>query len=221
MIFITGDTHGDIDFDKLLSLKEKKLSRNDYLIICGDCGICWSKRLLDEFLDMYNSIGCTIIFVDGNHENFHMINEYPIVEFKGARMHQIAKYIYHVIRGEIMTLENKTFLCLGGAVSTDRYLRKVNVSWWEEECITDTDIDNAVFNLQKYNNEVDYVVTHCVDSHTVLRKVGYRVDKSTDQLNTIDLICKYKHWYFGHYHLDKQVDEKKTCIYQNIIQIED
>ena len=44
MIFITGDTHGDIDYRKLLALKEKHLSYNDYLIICGDAGICWSPK---------------------------------------------------------------------------------------------------------------------------------------------------------------------------------
>ena len=44
MIFITGDTHGEIDYKKLLSLKEKNLSNDDYLIICGDAGICWSPR---------------------------------------------------------------------------------------------------------------------------------------------------------------------------------
>ena len=221
MIFITGDTHGNIDYDKLLSLKEKKLSYDDYLIICGDCGIVWSKSTFPVFLKLYNDIGCTIIFVDGNHENFRMINEFPVVEYKGARMHKIDEHIYHVMRGEIMTLENKTFLCLGGAVSIDRYLRTPNISWWEEENITDEDIDNAVFNLQDHNNEVDYIVTHCIDSHTLLKTIGLRRDKCTDQLNTIDLICKYKHWYFGHYHLDTQVDVKKTCLYQSIIEIKD
>ena len=42
MIYITGDTHGDVDFGKLLILKEKNLSYEDYLIICGDAAICWS-----------------------------------------------------------------------------------------------------------------------------------------------------------------------------------
>ena len=219
MIFITGDTHGDIDYDKLLSLKEKNVSYEDYLIICGDCGICWSKSLLPSFLKLYNAIGCTIIYIDGNHENFNLINEFPIVKFKGARMHQIDKHIYHVMRGEIMELEGKSFLCLGGAVSTDRYLRTENVSWWPKEMISDYDVDNAIKNLKMYNNKVDYVVTHCADTQTVLNKLGYGRDKCTDQLNFIDLVCDYKHWYFGHYHIDCQVDVKKTCLYQNIIEI--
>ena len=72
MIYITGDTHGDVDFDKLLKLKEKNLSYEDYLIICGDAAICWSPFDLIRFLRIYNDIGCTILFVDGNHENFDM-----------------------------------------------------------------------------------------------------------------------------------------------------
>lgn len=219
MIYITGDTHGDIDYDKLLFLKEKHLSYDDYLIICGDCGICWSKSLLPSFLKLYNAIGCTILYVDGNHENFNMIDEFPIVEFKGARMHQIDEHIHHILRGEIMELEGKTFLCLGGAVSTDKNLRTENVSWWSNEEISDNDIDNAIKNLQRYGNKVDYVITHCIDTQTVLNTFGYRRDKCTDQLNFIDLVCEYKHWYFGHYHIDRQLDVKKTCLYQNIIEI--
>ena len=110
MIYITGDTHGDIDYKKLLTLKEKNLSYDDYLIICGDAGICWSPQTFQYHLDLYNDIGCTIIFIDGNHENFEMLNQCPLVEYKGALMHQIDKHIFHVLRGEIMTLSGKTFL---------------------------------------------------------------------------------------------------------------
>ena len=110
MIFITGDTHGDVDYFKLRLLKNNKHpTYNDYLIICGDAAICWSKEDLPRFLNLYNAIGCTIIFVDGNHENFTMLNEMPLVEYLGALMHQIDKHIFHVLRGEIMTIENRTF----------------------------------------------------------------------------------------------------------------
>ena len=64
MIYITGDTHGDIDYKKLLTLKEKNLSYSDFLIICGDAGICWSHQEFQYFLNLYNDIGCTIIFND-------------------------------------------------------------------------------------------------------------------------------------------------------------
>ena len=63
MIYITGDTHGEIDFNKLLVLKDEKLSYDDYLIICGDAGICWSPNLFQKYLDLYNQLV--------NHNNGH------------------------------------------------------------------------------------------------------------------------------------------------------
>ena len=219
MIFITGDTHGDVDYKKLLILKEKNLSYDDYLIICGDAAICWSPQTLQYHLALYNNIGCTIIYIDGNHENFTMLSQCLLVEYHGALMHQIDKHIFHVLRGEIMTLENKTFLCIGGAVSIDNMYRTPYVSWWPEEEITYHDIDNALHNLNKVNNKVDFVITHCCDTHTVLKVFGFRRDVCTDQLTFIDKVVDYKHWFFGHYHVDKQVNDKKTCLYQEIVEL--
>ena len=219
MIYITGDTHGDVDFHKLLALKEDNLTYDDYLIICGDAAICWSVELLNYFKDLYNSIGCTIIYIDGNHENFVLLNNMPLVEYKGALMHQIDEHIFHVLRGEIMTIDKKTFLCIGGAVSIDKLYREPYITWWPEEEINNPDIDNAINNLLKVNNKVDYVITHCADTPTVIKSFGYRRDVCTDQLNFIDKVVDYKHWYFGHYHFDREISNKKTCLYNSIVKI--
>ena len=220
MIYITGDTHGDIDYKKLLILREKNLSYNDYLIICGDAGICWSPQTFQYFLDLYNDIGCTIIFIDGNHENFEMLNQCSLVEHLGALMHQIDKHIFHVLRGEIMVIDKKSFLCLGGAVSIDKMYRTPYVSWWPEEEITYHDVDNALSNLGKVDNKVDYVITHCCDTHTVIKAFGFRRDICTDQLTFIDRAVEYKHWFFGHYHFDRKIGDKKTCLYQEIVELQ-
>ena len=219
MIFVTGDTHGDIDYPKLLKLKERKLSHDDYLIICGDAGICWSIYDSRRFLSLYNDIGCTILFIDGNHENFDMLNELPLVEYKGALMHQVDEHIFHILRGEILTLEGKTFFCLGGACSIDKMYRTPHISWWPEEEINKHDIDNAIANLEKVNNKVDYVITHCCDTKTVLKAFGFRRDICTDQLMFIDKVVGYRHWFFAHYHFDRKISDKKTCLYQDIVEI--
>ena len=221
MIFITGDTHGDIDFNKLLPLKEKNLSYDDYLIICGDAGICWSKEDLPRFLKLYNSLGCTVLYIDGNHENFEMLNKMPVVEFGGALTHKIDEHIFHILRGEILTLEGKTFLCLGGARSTDKAYRTPYVSWWPEEMITEEDIKNAEKNLAKFNNKVDYVLTHCVETFTACSCLLKGRDACTDALCFIDMVAEYKHWYFGHYHFDRKIDKKRTCLYQDIVTLDD
>lgn len=46
MIFITGDIHGNIDISKLNSKnfpEGKHLTRNDYVIVCGDFGLVWNE----------------------------------------------------------------------------------------------------------------------------------------------------------------------------------
>ena len=116
MIYITGDTHGLIDFDKLNYFKTIYTSEKDVLIILGDAGIAWSEEELEHTISKYELLGITIIFIDGNHENFSMLNNLPIVEMYGAKMHKISNNIYHVLRGEIMTINNLKFLCLGGAI---------------------------------------------------------------------------------------------------------
>ena len=89
MIFVTGDTHGEIDFAKLNDLKKKKVTRDDILIICGDVGVCWSEHDFPRMVQMYESIGCTVFFVDGNHENFTMLEfNFPLVHRYGAKIHQ-------------------------------------------------------------------------------------------------------------------------------------
>ena len=35
----------------------------------------------------------------------------------------------------------------------------------------------------------------------------------------IDKIVEYKHWYFGHYHFDRRISDKKRCLYDDIISL--
>ena len=217
MIYITGDTHGDNDYDKLYKLRDFNITRDDTLIILGDAGICWIGELTDYYISLYERIGITIIYVDGNHENFDKLETFPIVEYHGALMHKISDHIYHVMRGEIMEIEGYSMLCIGGAHSTDKYLRKEHYSWWPQEDISQHDIDNARCNLKKYDNFVDLVLTHCVDSKTVEKYFHLSSDQNTDALSFIDEEVNYKYWFFGHYHFDVPVGQVKYCFYNKIV----
>lgn len=216
MIYITGDTHGPIDFNKLLRLKNLKVTRRDILFILGDAGICWDPIELKMMDIIYSHIGCTIYFIDGNHENFDMLEQFPIIKKYGAKMHMVSKYIYHIKRGEILKIKNIKILCIGGAFSIDRWHRREGISWWPQEEITKSDIDNALTNLEKVNNKVDYTFTHCVNTGIVRTVFHFKRDDSTDWLNVINRIANYKYWLFGHYHFDRDVARNKKCIYKKI-----
>ena len=134
-IFITGDTHGDIDFHKLNTenFPIEGLTRDDYVIVCGDMGIVWGSNSDRYMQKWWESKPWTTLFVDGNHENFHKLYEYPVEEWHGGKIHRIMPHVYHLMRGQIFNIDGHSFFTMGGAASHDKWARKLNVSWWEEE----------------------------------------------------------------------------------------
>lgn len=89
MIYLTGDTHGSFKRFSNRKMKAKGLSltEEDYLVVCGDFGLCWAKD--DTFLyelDFFRGKPYTILWIQGNHENYDMIKEYEIEEWKGGKV---------------------------------------------------------------------------------------------------------------------------------------
>ena len=73
MIWITGDTHGDwVHRLNMNSFPEQKeMTKDDYVIICGDFGI-WNDTPQQRWnLSWLEERNFTTLFVDGNHECFH------------------------------------------------------------------------------------------------------------------------------------------------------
>ena len=75
MIYITGDTHSDFSrFSEDKFPIQKEMTKDDYVIICGDFGGVWTfeeeSNREKEALDWLNEKNFTTLFVDGNHENF-------------------------------------------------------------------------------------------------------------------------------------------------------
>ena len=224
MVYFTGDTHGDYDFWKLRLLKEKvSLTRDDIVLILGDCGVVFfaDEATRKEMIELYESVGATIIYIDGNHENFPLINTYPVTEIFKAKSHRISEHIFHIIRGEIMELAGHTFLCLGGACSTDKAYRIEGKSWWKEEEITDEDIQKALENAKRYDNKVDFILTHCIDTNIHFAAFHFYPDVCTNLLSQIDYAVEYRMWLFGHYHEDRFLTSKKVCFYDKIAYLDD
>lgn len=222
-IFITGDTHGTIDFHKLNTKNfpiQKELNKNDIVIICGDGGLVWSGNTDDQWLQKwYEDKNFTTLIVDGNHENHDLIAKLPIIEKFGGKVHQISNSVFYAIRGEIYEFNNKRFLTCGGADSHDIGYRQEGISWWRKEQISLDDLYNAIRNLEKYNCEVDYIISHTGGSE-VCRNLAFKPTVSDFKLDSILDITIYKHHYMGHYHLDKLINKKTRILYNDIIEIE-
>lgn len=221
MIILSGDTHGDIDLQKILSLNDSKLTRNDYLIILGDVGYCWYGDKRDELVqNLYNSLNCTVLLIDGNHENFNALNSFPVQLWHGGKVHKLSNNVYHLMRGQIFTIDNQSFFVMGGASSIDKAYRKENISWWHQEMPSLEEYQQAEENLEKVNWKVDYVLTHTCGPRT-LYKINpiYSCDMLNQWFRLLETKLDYKHWFFGHYHFDKQIDEQHTCLYQKLLSL--
>lgn len=234
-IYITGDTHGTIDLNKLINLsyRDETLTKKDYVIIVGDVAILWSSFIPSrpnkismrdkDLIDIYNSLPFTTLFIDGNHENHKALHKFPVSIWNGGKVHKITNSIIHLMRGQIFNINNYTFFTMGGADSVDKLTRIENESWWPEEMPNDLEYVEAMKNLNRVHYKVDYVLTHCCQNKYLqqLCTMHPSPDELTDFLSNIedDYNLQFTHWYFGHHHKDIQLDEKHTCLYQNIVKI--
>lgn len=227
MIYVTGDTHGNINFSKLIFFanEHQDLTKNDYVIIAGDFGAVWDTETLIEDLTPYQKLPFTILFVDGNHENFDMLNKYPVEMWNGGKVHKIKDDIIHLMRGQVFELEGKKIFTFGGATSIDRYRRQEGISWWEQEKPNYFDLQEAIDNLKVHNNEVDIIITHSCDEKALYysplrtRTLQMGIYPENQLLSYFEENVKYNHWYFGHYHLDGDLNESKTVLFEKILKI--
>lgn len=226
---ITGDTHGDQYFTQMYKARKMGLT---HLIVCGDFGYIWNGSSKEQRrLNYLSKIGVTILFIDGNHENFTLLNQYPKETLFGGRVHKIRDNIFHLMRGEIYDIEGKKFFTFGGANSTDlvyynmygkRKERKEGKDWWREERPSVDDKLNATENLTKHDFKVDCIVTHTC-FYQAIEAIGgdpKRKDDVADFLNGIKNIVNYNKWYFGHFHTTQCVEELGVhCLGKSVIEL--
>ena len=83
--------------------------------------------------------------------------------------------------------------------------------------------DNARKNLALVNYNVDFVVTHCAPLSILqgLKNIHIEDNELTRFLKTILDELTFKHWFCGHYHIDRlNISERFTMLYKSIIKIE-
>lgn len=152
MIYITGDTHGTRNFYKLLDNRFKSLTKKDYILICGDCGVLFDPVKSSHMINLYTYLPYTVLFIDGNHENYDMLAEYAVSSWNGGKVQFISDSIIHLM------------------------------------------------NSSK------------VQHH------GFLISDANNYLEELKKAVHFKHWYFGHYHLDKNYDDV-TALYNKILKL--
>ena len=124
MIYITGDCHGNFErFNVSIFPEQNDMTKDDYVIICGDFGGVWNKdeesKMETMILDWLDCKPFTTLFVSGNHENFDRLMADPVEEWHGGKVQRIRPSVIHLIRGQVYKLEGKKIFTFGGASSHD------------------------------------------------------------------------------------------------------
>ena len=224
MIYLVSDIHGHIRLNWLAEkLENLNITSSDHLVILGDAGIVWSANEHLEVREYYDSLPCKVLFVDGNHENFDLLDAYPTTELGGGAVHKITDNIFHLMRGETYEIENKRIFAFGGGFSLKKLTNTSPIFVWDREMPSDEEYQNGTKNLARLDYQVDYVFTH-VPPTSVANQIGVKlVDEErclNDYLNDIKDHLEYKAWFFGHHHKDVEF-EKHFGVYERVLTIGD
>jgi len=224
-LFITGDTHGDYSWSKLNSknfLEGTHLTRKDFVLIAGDFGGVWDNSKSDKYVqNWYNEKPWTTLFVDGNHENFDLLAQYPISEWNGGKVQFLTPNVIHLMRGQVFDIEGIKIFIMGGAQSHDKWHRREHESWWSQELPSNDEYEEAARNLEKVDGKVDIIVTHCGPDHIqdIVGRGWYEHDKLTNFLQITSEMVEYKYWFMGHYHQDRCINLKHYICYHDIYRV--
>jgi hypothetical protein len=226
MIFVTGDTHGLLDLDKIEECFygfDDEYTKKDYLIILGDVACCWDGG--DEDRDVrkaLHDLPLTVLWIDGNHENFDIIDKLTVTDdWNGGKVQFVDEDIIHLMRGQVYMIEGREFFTFGGANSIDKNYRIEGQSWWAREMPSDDEYDEGIRNLKKAGGRVDCILTHTCPgkiAHQLTDRYYSGEEELQRYLDEIAEMTEFREWYFGHWHVDENIG-RFHALYNDVIQI--
>ena len=217
-IVVCGDIHGDFN-GLVFKLCVQYQMMDTLLIVAGDCGFGFEKPGYYDIIHNRNSARLSkannwILMVRGNHDDPSYFNEEKISH---ERFRTIPDY-------SVIQACDHNILCVGGAISIDRYNRQKYdnrnrisqvASYWPDEVPV---YDETLLNEISKEFKIDTIITHTAPSFCELFSKDGIADWAewdpelfTDidkERHTIDQIFNHlksdahpvSHWYYGHFH---------------------
>lgn len=170
-ILLIGDVHGKIDqYWKILQKNNGIKS-----IQLGDFGF---KKEHNWHLQNIDSEQHKICF--GNHDDYTFLNE----------PYSLGNYSFD---------EENSLFSIRGAFSIDKFYRSENISWWSNEELNNSEMQEAIDSY--IENKPKIVISH--DCPNIVRKTFFGIfDKSLTSNGMQIMLDSHKPdlWIFGHHH---------------------
>lgn len=203
-IYFTGDIHGQFEPLVFTLISGKYQLKDSAVFVCGDIGMgfCKPNYYNELFLRMNKKLSKNnvhLYFIRGNHDDPSYFHNTPDKLKNISHIHLIDDW-------DTVQINDHNILCIGGATSTDRIYRTVNVSWWADESVTEIPDD------LKYN--CDIIISHTGPMFVPPKyeRIPW-MDESDDERAKLDrkILAKLyfqmcennnpvKYWFYGHYH---------------------
>lgn len=220
MIYVTGDTHG---LAARLSHENMPFAdswgKRDTLIVCGDFGyIMNSTKRESLFMRDLSLRPYTICFLDGNRDNFTLLDEMKPTEWHGGMVHRVRHNVLHLMRGQVYELEGQRLFTMGGGCSIDRERRFENVDWWQREMPSAEEYATARRNLEAAGMSVDCVLSHAAPMSVMSHISLPNPDEAplNEFLDWVRQSVDYKRWFFGHLHVDAAMDDNLYALFMAV-----
>lgn len=232
MIYLTGDTHGYMD-DFIRRTKDLDLEAEDILIVCGDFGFDWNEVHIKRWKAFEHPY--TVLFCDGNHENYDILESLPEKEAFGDVVGVFADNTYRLFTGHMYDIQGVRTFVFGGAASIDKdwrvaseYMAEYGKLWWEQEIPSPETFSSAQSTLAANGWNFDLFLSHTCRPELKGPVLGsYKADffDPTEVMiaNLEDLVKEnggsWKTSCFGHFHTEVDYG-KYHCLYGRVVRLE-
>lgn len=250
-VYVRGDFHADKMDVKSTIDRIKNPTEDDIIIVCGDASLEYGDYIMGDCKKIMSKFPGTWLILRGNHEVRYWRNhltktEYGLVPQDGwdfsDKFDEITLYqkkypnIHYVDdAGGIYDIDGYCCIFYPGAYSVDKEYRLMyGLPYEMEEQLTYLEfkhLDNLTLDNK---DDIDFVFSHtCPMSAEPLIKYLFisgidqsKVDKTTEKW--LDVYYShlldgknFKHWFFGHFHDDKELNDTFTIVNNKILRLED
>jgi Icc-related predicted phosphoesterase len=154
------------------AFEQAEKANAELIIQLGDFGFGWesdweeqrSGTFVKWVSELAGEFSIPLWWLDGNHENFDKLE--MIGAYESEEPVKLAPGVTYLPRGAYFELDGVRYLVMGGAYSVDKAHRTPHTSWWPQERITYSQVEDVLTRFKP--GDVDVLLTHDCPNSVVI-----------------------------------------------------